>query len=290
MARIAKVEEELGLARAEQREAEEASTMSAQALIPEPLNRPLEIFRDCTVCSNDRTEETTTWRAVESAPPDPQVHLKTPLTAEEQTTLAEVLRHSPKIGGVIPTDARTCRDRALRALHAALPDFFPNDRPDSIGHTGKWGAEKLGVDLFAAVAVAIEDPEVRAPANYLGRLVHPRHGFNVEMALMKLRKLNPPAVEIPRSDDQFQDEMTTAIAEEVGVEAAVSYLHPDRTTIRQEGRAVVIEVTGRMAHRRLLSEHREGVERAAMKKGLGSVVVRGRDGGSESRSSTAKAA
>jgi hypothetical protein len=282
MAKIAQTDQKLGRTRADQRSAGEGSSLSPEGITYEPLNRALETFKDCTVLSiidgsgqgrggekPPITEGSGT--ALKSFDAE---HQEADMTPEEASVLNEVLRHAPRLDQAIPQKARTSREEALGALIEALPGLFPEDRPSSISHTGRWGARSLGVSLFAAVALAAEDPEVKAPSNYLGRLVHPRHNFNLEMALARLRKLRPAPAELPVAADRFQDEITKAVAGEIGVEVATSYLHPERTRIMMEDNAVVIEIASKTALMRVLTAHRAGIERALARIGLQEVLFR----------------
>ncbi len=240
-----------------------ASSLSAQERKDEPLNKPKKSSENSFV--DGRIEGGGGHQPAGSGPVAP--------IPADTTLIEQILRHAPKLRAALPAEFEPADPMATGALRAVLPDLFPNESAASIGHTGLWAEQRLGTAMFAAVAIAIEDPEVRRPAAYFGRLVTRAEGYDPRENLKRLAELNPAQVELERHGDPLSDRVLEGLADQIGIPAATSWFGGGRVRIGLHDSALVIETSGSFASQRIRERYLEELSAVALKEGVLKVDV-----------------
>ncbi len=243
--------------------AEEASSLSTQERKDERLNRAKKSTENSSVVL--KIEGGGDGQAPKPKPIEPQ--------AANPKLIKQVLRHSPKLRVALPEGFEPGNPGATDVLRAALPDLFPNESAGSIGHTGLWAEQRLGPAMFAAVAIAIEDPEVRRPAAYLGRLVTKAEGYDPTENLKRLVELNPALVELERHGDLLSDRLLEGLADQIGEAAATSWFGRGRVRFALHDTTLLVETSGSFATQRIRERYLDELTAVASEEGALQVEV-----------------
>ena len=214
---------------------DKASELSTQELTIEPLNSTNKSSEN----SSFHRDELRAGKTTE--PPVPS----SSTTADDRDLITQVLVSSPKLRAALPDAFDAQSPDPTGPLRAVLPVLFPQETAASIGHTGLWAEQRLGAAMFAAAAIAVEDPEVRRPAAYFGRLVTKAEGYDPAENLKRLRQLNPVQERRKPHGCDDAERFIAKLEALIGEWAAASWFDPKVVTVRvSEGWSKLTPKTG----------------------------------------------
>ena len=189
--------------------------------------------------------------------------------------IAKTLKISPRLrSALLYDDVAISPKEAIRRLYPALPSLFPNAHGTNIGHTLRWAIQKYGIRVFEVIAVCVEDPNVRSPHQYFGRLASQTEQADLTTNLARLRELNPPAPEIDLPKSPVAQTIAEAVSKAVSVSKYNAWFKSDETHFRQEGTNLIVETTNSLARDWIENRLWSGLKCAARTLGLESVKVR----------------
>jgi hypothetical protein len=162
---------------------------------------------------------------------------------------------------------------AFEKVQSVLPSLFPDDKPGSIVHTGRWAFNRLGSLALVALAVSIEDPDVRRPSSYFGKLVTNPDQFNPKDSLKRLRALNPIQMPLPDYEDERIQVFIAVLSDRLGEGAVASYLSRPATRIEPLSDRLRIAVSSRVAYSRLRESFFDCLESAAVEAGFSTIDI-----------------
>lgn len=243
---------------------EPESELSTQVLNSAPLN--------CT----KKSSENSSFNQVEEGRGgcDRVSQHQSPGTTSDHELIAKVLASSPKLRSALPDDFDPTSPSATSDLRSVLPELFPSESPTSIGHTGLWAEQRLGSSMFAAIAIAVEDPDVRRPASYFGRLVTRAEGYDPTENLKRLVELNPLPIVVERHNDPLADGILDQLVECLGPGPAASWFAPGRTQFNLCDKTLVVETRSAIAATRIRNDYSDVLLRCVHDKGVLRIDVR----------------
>jgi hypothetical protein len=158
-------------------------------------------------CGNSSAIGSPTGASVSgSAPPAPSVYAE--MVRQELRTAAEVCpRLAPLVTPALLANPLGATPEDAARVAAAAAQFLPQPERNN-DQTALWGWRKHGVRILVMLAICMEDPEVRSPCGYFGRLTgQDRGAADLRLNLARILKgkgvVPPPAVDEapPRAEE-----------------------------------------------------------------------------------------
>ncbi|MEM9810233.1 MAG: hypothetical protein AAF788_03310 [Pseudomonadota bacterium] len=247
------------------RSPDEASSMNTQERTLEPLNRTKNSSVNSLVSSEDNKEEKTNLSQ----------KMSSSIEVQDQNLIDQVLASSPTLRAALAEDFSGQTPEPMRLLREALPKLFPQETATSISHTGLWAEQRLGASMFAAVAIALEDPDVRRSAAYFGRLVTQAEDYDPTENLKRLKDLHPAKIQRPQHDDPLSEEFTKALAKELGEAATASWFAPQAfQAVRTKPGELTLKFAHGFALRTAQDRHADAISRTATSLGYTTLVFK----------------
>lgn len=170
----------------------------------------------------------------------------------EQQIIEACLKISPKLrNALVPDNQPLNPEQAAKRLIEALPVLFPNADITSIGHTLRWAIRRYDIRVFECLTVALEDPKVSDPERYFGWVTTTSKKVNLRFALERVRRKNPPPVEIDFPLNSLGQEIARHLARHIGGAKYNTWFARDKTRFRQQGDKLVIETISSFAADRM---------------------------------------
>jgi hypothetical protein len=139
-----------------------------------------------------------------SAPPAPSLYAE--MVRQELRTAAQVC---PRIASLVTpallADPLSASPEDAARVAAAAAELLPQPERNN-DQTALWGWRKHGVRVLVMLAIALEDPEVRSPCGYFGRLAGQGQGAaDLRLNLARILKgkgvIPPPAEKVAPEDE-----------------------------------------------------------------------------------------
>ena len=195
--------------------------------------------------------------------------------ASDSEIIQNALAMSPKLRKSLLGEEKTITPgEAVRRLYVALPELFPNSAGTNLGHTLRWAAQKYGIRVFDFIVVCIEDPKIRSPHKYFGKLATSSGEIDLTTNLNRIRELNPPPVKVDLPSSSFGKMVANALLKTITVAKYSSWFMPDKVAFRHEGDTLAIETTSQAIAERLEGQFWPRIVSATKSIGLEAVVVR----------------
>ncbi len=218
---------------------------------------------------------------VEKGSPNGEIdHIASDVTSpktedRDREIIQEALAISPKLRKSLLGEEKTITPgEAVRRLYVALPELFPNSAGTNLGHTLRWAAQKYGIRVFEFIVVCIEDPKIRCPHKYFGKLVTSSAEIDLTTNLSRIRALNPPPVRVDLPKSRFGQMVANALLKTITVAKYSSWFNPAKVAFRHQGEALLIETTSHVIAERIETEFWPRILTAAKSIGLTTVRVR----------------
>ena len=131
-----------------------------------------------------------------SATPAPSVYAE--MVRQELRSAAQACsRIAPLVTPALLADPLNATPEICAQVAAAAAEFLPNPERNN-DQTAMWGWRKHGVRVLVMLAICLEDPEVRSPCGYFGRLAGQDRGaadlrLNLARILKGKGQVPPPA-------------------------------------------------------------------------------------------------
>jgi len=127
------------------------------------------------------------------------------MVRQELRAAAQVCpRLAPLVTPAVLADPLNTAPEACAQIAAAAADFLPNPERHN-DKTALWGWRKHGVRVLVMLAICLEDPEVRSPCSYFGRLTgQDRAAADLRLNLARILKgkaAAAPAAAAPPVDE-----------------------------------------------------------------------------------------
>ena len=132
-----------------------------------------------------------------SASPDPSVYAE--MVRQELATAVRVCpRLAPLVRDVVLKDPASASPEDAARIAAAAAEWLPQPERNN-DQTVAWGWRRHGVRVVAMLAIALEDPDVRSPNAYFGKLCTQDKGaadlrLNLARILKTKGEIPPPAM------------------------------------------------------------------------------------------------
>jgi hypothetical protein len=130
------------------------------------------------------------------------------MVRQELRSAAQVCpRLAPLVTPALVADPLSAAPVVAAQVAAAAAEFLPNPERNN-DQTALWGWRKHGVRVLVMLAICLEDPEVRSPCGYFGRLTgQDRGASDLRLNLARILKgkgaVPPPApLEAPAVDEE----------------------------------------------------------------------------------------
>jgi hypothetical protein len=141
-----------------------------------------------------------------SAPPAPSVYAE--MVRQELRTAAQVCPHiAPLVTPALLADPLNASPEDAARVAAVAAELLPQPERNN-DQTAIWGWRKHGVRVLVMLAIALEDPEVRSPCGYFGRLAGQDKGAaDLRLNLARILKGKgvippPPEVDAAPAEDE----------------------------------------------------------------------------------------
>jgi hypothetical protein len=128
------------------------------------------------------------------------------MVRKELKTAAQVCpRLAPLVTPALLADPASASPEDMARVAAAAAEFLPQPERNN-DQTALWGWRKHGIRVLVMLAIALEDPEVRAPCGYFGKLTLQDRGaadlrFNLARILKAKGTIPPPDLTAPVAED-----------------------------------------------------------------------------------------
>jgi len=129
------------------------------------------------------------------------------MVRQELRAAAQVCpRIAPLVTPALLADPLNVAPEIAARVGAAAAEFLPNPERNN-DQTAMWGWRKHGVRVLVMLAICLEDPEVRSPCGYFGRLAGQGRGaadlrLNLARILKGQGAVSSPATETPPAEDE----------------------------------------------------------------------------------------
>jgi hypothetical protein len=159
--------------------------------------------------SSDQRQRTETARVIgsprgasgsASAKPVPSVYAE--MVRQELQTAAKVCpRLAPLVRDAVLADPASASPEDMARVAAAAAEFLPQPERNN-DQTAIWGWRKHGIRVLVMLAIVLEDPEIRSPCGYFGKLTGQDRGaadlrLNLARILRLKGDLSPPEAGSP---------------------------------------------------------------------------------------------
>ena len=155
-----------------------------------------------TPSANGSPEGASGFRSRSSAP---SVYAE--MVRQELRSAAQVCpRLAPLVTPTLLADPLSAAPEVAAQVAAAAAEFLPNPERNN-DQTAMWGWRKHGVRILVMLAICLEDPEVRSPCGYFGRLTgQDRAAADLRLNLARILKgkaqVPPPAPVEAATDEE----------------------------------------------------------------------------------------
>lgn len=216
--------------------------MNAQARKNEHQNSPPE----SSVCSTDFSEENleegrdsaSTSNAEQEAR---QAH-------QDAKTVNQALSLSPQLRKLLaPENEPLSAIEALNRMPDALRTLFGSDRRGTALHTFKWALGRSGFEAFIQLAVALEDPMVKEPIRFFGKMATNAEPWDLTENIKRVREKNPAPMELDEPAGDQAKRFARILSASIGIGAYNSWFGSARTRYEFDGDTIRISVSSSFA-------------------------------------------
>ena len=160
----------------------------------------------------------------------------------------------------------------MAGVPAAIPTLFgPSGRNNAT--TWSWAVKRYGGGALLRLAVALEAPLVRKPANFFGHLVTSADDVDIAENIARVRAKNPPQIRLDLPEEGLTRRLYEALQGHMDDASFNRHLHPDHAAISLENGTLRIETRSALIAERLEAKFLSALRVAAKRLGADRVKI-----------------